>query len=55
MHEFELAILRTVAEAGGEASRLKVVEVLGRALDDRLTDVDRGSSASSTFQPARSS
>ena len=41
LHEFELAILRTVSEAGGEASRLKVVEVLGRALDDRLTDVDR--------------
>lgn len=41
LHEFELAILRAVSEAGGEASRSRVLEVLGAALDDRLTDLDR--------------
>jgi Mrr N-terminal domain len=39
--EFELAILRAVADACGEATRLKLMEVLGRELDDRLTDLDR--------------
>lgn len=39
--EFELAILRAVSEAGGEASRSKLLEVLERALEDRLTDLDR--------------
>jgi len=39
--DFELAILRAVSEAGGEASRSKLLEVLGRELDDRLTDLDR--------------
>lgn len=41
MHEFELAILRAVSEAGGEAPRSKMMEVLGRSLEDRLTDLDR--------------
>jgi hypothetical protein len=39
--DFELAILRAVADAGGEASRSKLMEVLGRTLEDRLTDLDR--------------
>jgi hypothetical protein len=30
--DFELAILRAVSEAGGEASRSKLVEVLGQRL-----------------------
>jgi len=39
--DFELAILRAVADAGGEATRPKLMEVLGRELDNRLTDLDR--------------
>lgn len=41
LHEFELAILRAVSEAGGEASRSKLMEVLEKTLEDRLTDLDR--------------
>jgi len=41
LHEFELAILRAVSEAGGEASRSRLLEVLGPALENRLTDLDR--------------
>lgn len=39
--EFELAILRAVADAGGEAPRSKLMEVLEQTLEDRLTDLDR--------------
>jgi hypothetical protein len=41
LQEFELAILRAVSEAGGEASRSILLEVLGQTLENRLTDLDR--------------
>jgi hypothetical protein len=39
--EFEVAILLAVADAGGEAPRSKLMEVLRQTLEDRLTDLDR--------------
>lgn len=38
--EFEVAILRAVTDAGGEAPRSKLMEVLRQTLEDRLSDLD---------------
>jgi hypothetical protein len=41
MPEFEVPILFAISEAGGSAARSAVIDAVGVALEDRLTDLDR--------------
>jgi hypothetical protein len=41
MPEFEMPILLAISEAGGSAPRSAVIDAVGVALEDHLTDLDR--------------
>lgn len=41
MAEYELPLLRALAQAGGSSPKSQVMEVVGSMLEERLTDLDR--------------